>query len=369
MNKVRSLLIGVVLAGLAIGLTGGLQGVNTASATELDFGKLLSMLEPAVVKITPMFEARDVETGQVAQLSFGSGSGFIIGGGDVVTDWHVVESAVLGPLFSGASMSVQGREFILTGRSVIQIQVPDKKNPQEFEDPPVVIGIDAIKKGNSLHDLALLGAGIRRQGLWFGDSSVVKKGQGGFAIGYPAPNGELTVTEHQISNHFTETGSAAAIEVDGKRYHLLPRFPGLLPNELRPRFVVDREFVWRLAMAPAPADFELIEVNVRSPGRDPETGELVFTVCEARVEAESVQCVIAKEPREFLQTDDAIDAGNSGGPIFNWNGQVIGVSVLDPSSVIVVVDLETGTGKGLLRTTVEYHTTSNKTKEILGLSR
>lgn len=352
--RVRSLLIGVLLVGLAIGVASNLQ--KATSATELDFSKLLAQLEPGVVQVFPVLEC-EVETGKVPIQPL-SGSGFIIGGKQVVTDWHVVEAAAVAPTFKGApcEVKVEGRKVtgVLTGASTIWILVPQEDNPQEFRktaDGQLQIFTGTIKRGNALHDLALLDTNITNpHRVWMGDSSTVDKGDGGFAIGYPAPNGELTVTEHQISNHFQVRAGALAlalaIVVDGTLYELIPWLP---PIEQ------DGTLVFRQAMLPAPAGFSMIPVDVVF---NLETG--TFTKCAVNVQgAEEVSCGVEEGVREFLQTDDAVDAGNSGGPIFNWNGQVIGVADLEPSRV----DLETG----FLRVTAEYHTTINKAKEILDL--
>lgn len=353
MPKAKIALAGVLLVGLMIGITGGLPRV--ASGTEASFSNLLSMIEPAVVQVwvDESITETEVASGNVTPIFKGYdwlGSGFSVGGGDVVTDWHVVEEATTKAVIrvcgdsarKQVNCSAAGVAFIREIKFLGPIGV--SQTLETLPTSATQLYVATVKKANVLHDLALLSTKLPKPitRVWFGDSDAVKVGDGGFAIGYPSPNGELTVTELQISNKRQQPNTVPIITVDGKQYQLIPWV--LVKHKVG--------MTWHLAVASAPSSsFSTIEVNV-SLSRDPKTNKPALTPCEVKVAAKSVQCGFATEMRDFLQTDDAVDHGNSGGPIFNWNGQVIGI-----------VDL------GAKDPSWEYHTTSNKAREILGLSK
>ena len=61
-------------------------------------------------------------------------------------------------------------------------------------------------------------------------------------------------------------------------------------------------------------------------------GELTFTMTQGYISALDREINTSGVPINMLQTDAAINAGNSGGPLFDMNGNVIAITTAKPSS-------------------------------------
>jgi len=151
------------------------------------------------------------------------------------------------------------------------------------------------------------------------------------------------VTEQGLTR-FREVGSGVLISVDGKiatAAHVVHTM-----NEILVEFLGEDPVPARVIASEPRADISILQASVVprdvvvSPLADSDSvkvGDSVFIVgapyglshslssgiISARWEADTV---VSEFPRaEFFQTTAVINTGNSGGPMFSWTGQVIGI--------------------------------------------
>lgn len=409
MKRMRNLLVGVLLVALAVGFTGGLRGINTATqASELDFCKLLSMIAPATVYIR-------AETADPNVIS--TGSGFIIDrdNGYIITNWHVVDEAVL------------------LNKS-ITVFLPQRVDPDGLcagggDIYLVAQGGASVVRANPPHDLVLLSIGGTNRQVWLGNSARVNLGDNVFIIGYPAPlsthpvcygptgqivpcagqvaaiDRALTITQEQVADMYEKVEVYEAISIGQQNFALIrePSDGGRIPVrpfviklgdllspellaalELNPEMLAGvfrtisqeaKEFnviksmpatddegnvvgVWTKVIAQWETKAFALDKAISVSGTETELHLLdpeILQVEEPGIgdylkylrlrlvildsvtvqkieptpdEAAEVAYGVSTIERGFLSTRDAQASGNSGGPMFNSWGQVIGVTTL-----------------------------------------
>jgi serine protease Do len=265
---------------------GGLIGTNNTAntnATTLTPTELFSRVQDSVVQVTTT--NRDI----AGPSSSGLGSGFVYDkDGHIITNYHVVALASLSGVYSnnGSSPSDNNTDIIVT-----------------FHDGSAynarVVGSDPFS------DIAVLRveniSESKLTSLSFGNSSQVRIGEQVIAIGNPfGLSGTLTVgvisgLGRTIPSLAAEEGPSLPRDNQGEQEQQQPRLPRIPPpfDDLFPDI--------------PDLPFELPPLIPDQPQQQQEISG-AFSI------------------PDIIQTDAAVNPGNSGGPLLNMKGQAIGMN-------------------------------------------
>ena len=223
----------------------------------------------------------------------------------------LVQTSPIAPITSAHAQQAQLPDFTKlvedNGKAVVSIQVTQKaavrKNANPFKGMPK----------DKLDELRRFGFPFPFPGPdGFEDRMPERKGQGsGFII---SPDG-LILTNHHV--------------VDGA-------------DEIKVHLTDDREFNAKVIGSDAKTDVAVIKIDGKDlpcvklgNSKDVKVGEWVAAIgapfgLENTVTSGIVSAKSRKLPSDqfvpFIQTDAAVNPGNSGGPLFNMKGEVIGIN-------------------------------------------
>lgn len=304
-STIKIWLIGALLAGFIVGHS------SSGSGGDFDYSALLAQLSPAVVSVSALVDPEED--------LWVKASGFVIDpAGKVITACHAVLGAteVFVELQSGERYSA----------SVERCREDD---------------LEA-----KLYDVAVLRVDehgpLRR--VWLGDSSAIHLGQSVLVLSYPGPYGEFSVVTGEISGHLKRQFLTSGDDV--YRVVLLAHAGIEWYDEVKEQ----GELTWigeildleashpGLSELEAFAQEDTLVLALEAPRGDNLFCGVV-TSAVPQVTVEGISCgaltdyYIAKTghvtqlSREvgFLKTSAPVSRGSSGGPVFNLNGQVLGL--------------------------------------------
>ncbi len=157
-------------------------------------------------------------------------------------------------------------------------------------------------------------------------------------FGVPSPDGP-EVPEHGDTLLMRGAGSGFIVSADGyilTNAHVLEG-----ADEVTVRLTDRREFPAKVVGADARTDVAVIKIEgrelhvVRIAERPPRSGEWVLAIgspfglentATAGIVSSTARAVSGELAVPFIQTDVAVNPGNSGGPLFNLDGEVIGMN-------------------------------------------